>query len=695
MLPGAAYWIAAPPSAVAILGLIAALLIFFTVTGQWALWLIIGVVVTLARFIVSFYQVGRIVISLNVLLIIRIYTFSRSVYVYIQCLRRGTAKARSSMLKASTYADWYRRCKYLEDIEGVTKWRERDSESEAANGKRMVDLQTVKMMLLRVQRDLSNFKSDENAKVRALVHGLPGFLKRNVASTDSHALHSRSLIGTLRSVEELRSVILTACDKLANYTSDVNDNFKWTAKQKKLFFERIRLSYGRSALCLSGGGSLAMYHLGVVKAMLDSDCLPRVISGTSGGSIVAGMLAIKTREELISDIIQPNIAEIYLSEGISFFPPIVDQIKNFIKTRFLVSSAGFERTCRRYFGTYTFGEGFRRTKRIVNISVTLSGSSEKILLNHVTSPNVYIWSAVAASCALPGIMAPVPLITKGINEETGEKEDFEFLMQGQAACDGSILADIPRKRMSELFGVTNFIVSQVNPHVAPFLRSEDGKDTTAGGHKHPLSSLEAMVHSDVRQRCQLLSKLGLFPRIYGQRIDPIFRQKYLGKVTIVPRFGISDSFKAIQNPTPEHMRVYLLNGARATWPKISFIKHLTCIEKKIYECLEHVRKEARKEGQSNNAKTKMLPSKVVGSPVHYGEEVYDAEDDVLTVSPLNIAGRFSVGSDDATSPPSRLPAPRRQSLDPVGTSSMQALQEQISRLKRENARLRRIVMRER
>ena len=32
---------------------------------------------------------------------------------------------------------------------------------------------------------------------------------------------------------------------------------------------QARTSLGRTALCLSGGGSLAMYHTGVIKALLD------------------------------------------------------------------------------------------------------------------------------------------------------------------------------------------------------------------------------------------------------------------------------------------------------------------------------------------------------------------------------------------------------------------------------------------
>lgn len=44
-----------------------------------------------------------------------------------------------------------------------------------------------------------------------------------------------------------------------------------------------------------------------------------------------------------------------------------------------------------------------------------------------------------------------------------------FEVDGQHWVDGSIGADVPFKRMSELFSVSNFIISQVNFHVVPFI----------------------------------------------------------------------------------------------------------------------------------------------------------------------------------------------------------------------------------
>lgn len=53
-----------------------------------------------------------------------------------------------------------------------------------------------------------------------------------------------------------------------------------------------------TALCLSGGASFAWYHYGVVKALLDESLLPDVITGTSGGALVAALIATRTDNEL-------------------------------------------------------------------------------------------------------------------------------------------------------------------------------------------------------------------------------------------------------------------------------------------------------------------------------------------------------------------------------------------------------------
>lgn len=60
----------------------------------------------------------------------------------------------------------------------------------------------------------------------------------------------------------------------------------------------------------------------------------------------------------------------------------------------------------------------------VSASRASSGSTgvQRLLLNHISTPNVTLASAVAASCAVPGIMAPAKLMIK---DSRGKQVPFE------------------------------------------------------------------------------------------------------------------------------------------------------------------------------------------------------------------------------------------------------------------------------
>lgn len=49
------------------------------------------------------------------------------------------------------------------------------------------------------------------------------------------------------------------------------------------------------------------YHFGVVKAHLDADLLPTVITGTSGGALVAAFVCTRTNDEL-KKLLVPELA---------------------------------------------------------------------------------------------------------------------------------------------------------------------------------------------------------------------------------------------------------------------------------------------------------------------------------------------------------------------------------------------------
>ncbi|KAJ4496506.1 hypothetical protein C8R41DRAFT_866285 [Lentinula lateritia] len=74
---------------------------------------------------------------------------------------------------------------------------------------------------------------------------------------------------------------------------------RYTLDEKKRVFKGANTNYGISALCLSGGASFGYYHFRVVKAFLDAEKpLPRVITGTSAGGLIAALSCTRTDDEL-------------------------------------------------------------------------------------------------------------------------------------------------------------------------------------------------------------------------------------------------------------------------------------------------------------------------------------------------------------------------------------------------------------
>jgi TAG lipase/steryl ester hydrolase/phospholipase A2/LPA acyltransferase len=234
-------------------------------------------------------------------------------------------------------------------------------------------------------------------------------------------------------------------------------------------------------------------------------------------------------------------------------------------------------------------------------------------------------------------MAPAKLVVKS---STGALEPFE--VDGVEWIDGSVQADLPFQRIATLFAVTSFIVSQTNFHVVPFLNKEH----------HPSRNslywrLFQTMEWDMRSRALKLSRLGLFPRLYGQDISKVFKQKYHGNLTIVPRFTTSQTFglKALANPTVEDMEGYLKYGQIATWPYLNAIRDMIRLEKALDDCLARLEARMRvmdpdidlanHDDVESIASSSLLASnsasrvRIIGRPSFVNHSVRDRESDRL------------------------------------------------------------------
>jgi predicted acylesterase/phospholipase RssA len=87
-----------------------------------------------------------------------------------------------------------------------------------------------------------------------------------------------------------------------------------------------RLSSDRTwALVLMGGGARGLAHLGVLRALLDNDLVPPVITGTSMGAVVGGLFSAGYLPGEIETIAQDLSSE-SISQAEEEYFPIPDQL---------------------------------------------------------------------------------------------------------------------------------------------------------------------------------------------------------------------------------------------------------------------------------------------------------------------------------------------------------------------------------
>ena len=541
-------------------------------------WMSYYSIVSFCQWAVALYQIGRICISLA---IFAIFIFIETVFdaaILLLNTDSTTAALRTGLARANSYHEWADIAQALDIAEDMEEWKRTLSSEDP------FDFVTLAENIHGLTNALAA------GTIEQLVFQVTGCIQRNKLGIDTPSLHLECKIGTKKLIELYNRKIIDCLEYICYGKFEGLDNMA-----KIALFKRLKRSYGNTALCLSGGGSIGMYHLGVVRALLEADLLPNVVSGSSGGAISAAMLASKTNKELWDDILQEDISIRFKNHGIVWFPPLWTQVQHFLRTGFLVDGSFFERTTKHYYGEplndldkimhYTFQDAYEKTGRHVSITVSASEITgakgpRKMLLNHISTPNVFLWSAVAVTCSLPGIMKG-----KNLMARNSQGKVVPYLSLGEEWIDGSIQHDLPLETMSTCFNLTNIIASQVNPHVVPFLSKDIDRP---GSRTDVFRTIESFVTTDIRHRLNMFATLGLFPRIYGHSFSQWFQQRFIGHVTIVPRFVAAEAIglKAILNPTASDMKRYLHGGEKATWPKLSYIGHLCAIEKCLDKCLD-------------------------------------------------------------------------------------------------------------
>ena len=179
------------------------------------------------------------------------------------------------------------------------------------------------------------------------------------------------------------------------------------------FIHDTRQAFGRSTLVLQGGAIFGLCHLGVVKGLFLRGLLPRIITGTATGALIAALVAVHTTEELPAILKGDGIdlsafaSKTRLEAGETGQPEtlrsrwdtLVRRLRRFSREGYFLDVTVLEECVRANVGDLTFEEAYNRSKRVLNITVaTGSQGGVPTLLNYLTAPNVV---------SRPGLIPPI------------------------------------------------------------------------------------------------------------------------------------------------------------------------------------------------------------------------------------------------------------------------------------------------
>jgi len=467
----------------------------------------------------------------------------------------ASRKYEKQMSTATSYVEWLHAAKSLDRLQGNDKWR-LEAQSDDYDF-RLIASRAALLHRLRRKKDYDQLVF----RLREELHG-------NLGNMANPALYQRARAGTKQQIHDYLDEVTSALNLLCDSNVKI-----LPPSRKRRFFNRAARSFGRSALLLSGGASLGLFHIGVIEELMEQKLLPQVITGASAGSIVGGFLATHSDEEL---------KQAFKPDKLRYQWVRVYGLSDVMKGQGVFDRKQLIRSIKRNIQDLTFLEAYEKTGRILNISVSPADLHQfPRLLNYLTSPNVLIRQAALASSAIPGLFPPVQLRARNY---VGKSVPY---MPQSRWIDGSVHEDIPKEKVNRLHNVNHYIVSQTNPHVVPFLLDDMEKtgllpflqDVIVKGPMLQVEHVLDLVHRhfDVPGLSSVIKKA-----------HAIVGQNYSGDITIHPPRPEFNPGKVFSNATDEDARRLIEAGRRATWPRIERIRNTTQISRTFSSCLQRL-----------------------------------------------------------------------------------------------------------
>ena len=470
-------------------------------------------------------------------------------------MSRFSHKYERDLAGATNYDEWQAAALELDRLDEKDQWRELHESPDYDH--RLIASRVKLLRKLRRQQDLELLMF----RLREELHG-------NLGNMANPALYQHARTGTKKLVNEYLDEVSAALNLLCD------SNVKTLPPmRKRRFLKRAARSFGRSALLLSGGASLGLFHLGVIEELEAQGIMPRVITGSSAGAIIAGIVATNTDAEL-EHMLKPSEVDF---EWCRMFG-----VYDMMKGQGVLDQKLLQKSIDRNIPEMTFLEAYQHTNRILNITVSPADSHQfPRLLNYLTAPNVLIRRAALASAAIPGLFPPVQLRAKNF---AGKSVAY---MPQSRWIDGSVHEDIPKEKVNRLHNINHYIVSQTNPHVVPFL-NEEIEETGLVPFiqdvilKAPMVQLEHFLEL-VHQHFDLPGLGSIIKKAHA-----MVSQNYSGDITIYPERHLINMSKIFTNLDPDQAEKLMLEGRRATWPKIERIRNTTQISRTFDDCLKRM-----------------------------------------------------------------------------------------------------------
>ncbi|EKD15891.1 uncharacterized protein L3040_003252 [Drepanopeziza brunnea f. sp. 'multigermtubi'] len=502
----------------------------------------------------------------------------------------------SILRDATSYQEWEEAAFQLDVLLGNDLWRQNPTS-------KYYDYRLIH------ERLQSIIVAREEGDILQLVNLLRSGLVRNLGNISTPRLFNRAFAGTKLLIEDyITQVAQAIADVTKLPTSPGADGIGvvpgFSSQAKLDLLHDTRQAFGRSTLVLQGGAIFGLCHLGVVKALFARGLLPRIITGTATGALIAALVGVHTEDELPRFLNGDSIdLSAFAGKGSGgengheengWWGTLTRRIRRFMREGYFLDVKILEECVRANVGDLTFEEAYNRTKRVLNITVATTGrGGVPNLLNYLTAPNVLIWSAAIASNASSPSMYGRSITLKckdasGAIIPWSAATDITFQPWTHASYTDR---DSPLSRIAELFNVNHFIVSQARPYLVPFLQSDMHGPSplhTRAGRTSLTGGLLRLITMEIHHRLQQLDSLGLLPLSIRRFL--VDEHIPAASVTLVPELSASDFVRLLETPTQASLDHWILRGERSVWPAVGALKVRCAIETELDRGYQVVRR---------------------------------------------------------------------------------------------------------